>query len=103
VSVREGHVIVATGRSEERQVALADIRILKATKRDSVRNGILAGTALGFGGGAGLAPPGTTAADGTGRSLRAPSGSSSPGWEWWVALSVRSSDGAWMLRVIEPK
>ena len=54
VSIREEQVIVATSSSEQRQVARADIQVLKTTKRDPLWNGILAGTALGFGGGTGL-------------------------------------------------
>ena len=54
VSIREGQVIVATSRSEQRQVARADVQVVTATKRDSLWNGTLAGAALGFGAGTGL-------------------------------------------------
>lgn len=46
--------IVVVAKTGERQIPLGDLQAVRVTKRDSVWNGIVAGAALGFGGGAGL-------------------------------------------------
>jgi len=53
-SISDEQVVIVTNDGEPRPIGRAAVQALRATRRDSIWNGVLVGAALGFGGGAGF-------------------------------------------------